>query len=153
MVTAIFPGSFDPLTKGHLDIISRAKSCFDRLIVAVGYNSSKKAWFSPLERIQMIEEATPGIEVVSFEGLLVDCAAKHGATVIVKGVRDATDLAYETTQAITNRQMSGIETLYLPTSPHTQHISSSLVRELHRWGADLGDYVPAHVASLIKAKS
>lgn len=153
MVTAIIPGSFDPLTNGHLDIISRAQRCFDHLVVAVGRNSSKTAWFSVEERVSMIQEETEGVTVVSFDGLLVDCAQSCGATVIVKGVRDSVDLAYETAQAVTNRQLSGIDTLYLPTSPAMQHISSSLVRELNKWGADLRDFVPASVASLIRNKS
>lgn len=151
MSTAIFPGSFDPVTIGHLDLVTRAAHVFDEVIVAVGVNPGKRGWLTVEQRVdllaQAIAEENPhaNIRVISFEGLLVDAAKEAGADVIVKGVRTARDFDSEYAQAAANRDLSGIETMLLPSSPQWQYISSTLVREIHASGGSIRRYVPPAV--------
>ncbi len=150
---ALFAGAFDPPTLGHMDIINRASHVCDQLIVAVAENHSKQALFSVEERRAMLQEAAasyPYVEVVSFAGLTVDFAKKRKALFLLRGIRSAADLDYESEMAAANRQMSGIETLLLfGLSPH---ISSSLVREIAHFGGPLEGFVPPKVEALLKSK-
>ncbi len=158
MPVAIMPGSYDPPTVGHLDLISRAAACFDQLVVAVGANMHKNPWFSADQRAHLIRqslesapEALPNsVRVVTYSGMLVDCAKEVGATVIVKGIRNARDLDAETIQATYNQQLGDLETLLLPTSPGLGHISSSAVKELVSFSVDPSPYVPAPVAKALE---
>lgn len=156
MTTAIFPGSFDPVTNGHVDLIHRASAIFDELVVAVGVNSDKKSWLTPEQRVSLLVRAlrttVPGsrIQVVAFDGLLVDAAEQVGAKVIVKGVRDGTDFASEYAQAALNRDLGRIDTLFLPASPRWQYVSSSLVRSIFSAGGSVASYVPPAVDELLR---
>ncbi len=147
MTVAILPGTFDPVTVGHLDLIERAAKCCQSLIVAVGNNRQKNALFTAQERASMLEKSVvaSNVKVVIFDGLLVDAAQRVGATFIIKGVRDATDLAYEQTQAAYNRELAGMETLLIPSSAQYGHVSSTMVRELVAWGVSAHQYVPPAV--------
>lgn len=143
---AICPGSFDPVTWGHLDIITRAADLFGEVVVAVGRNSSKKNLFSVDERIEMLQEALadrPGVSVVELQGLLVDFARSAGCDVIVKGVRFAGDFEYELQMAQMNGRLTGIETVLLPASPAWGTVSSTVVREVAAYGGDVSEFVPA----------
>lgn len=154
MAIALFPGTFDPVTNGHLDLIQRASLHFDHLIVAVGTNIAKQPWFSIEQRISMLRDSLPPrIEVVAFEGLLLDFARQVGARCVVKGIRSAQDFDFEQIQAITNRQLGGLETMLLPAAPQWGHVSSSLVRELAAWNGDYSRYVPDASAVAIAAIS
>lgn len=148
---AIFPGSFDPLTNGHLDVIRRAASLFDTLVVAVLVNAEKRPLFSLDDRTAMIREATHGLDAVvveSFEGLLVDYAARRGASAIVRGVRGAADFDYEWQMAHMNRHLAdGVETVLLLPSHKHMFISSHLVREIAAMGGPLEGLVPPAVAA------
>lgn len=147
MKTAIFPGSFDPVTRGHIDLIQRARKLCDRLIVAVLINPDKQGSFTMEERIHMIEEALghqDGIEISSFGGLTVDFAREQGVDFIVRGVRDAQDLSVETSLAWGNEALApGLETVLLLTRPEFSFISSSLVRQVARFGGDISAFVPS----------
>ena len=151
------PGSFDPVTNGHLDVISRAAKLFDELVVAVSHvstNPSKKAMFTLEERIELIREVTPhikNIDVVSFQGLLVDVCHDVGADCVVKGVRAVSDFDYEMQMAQMNMRM-GIETVFLPTSPEFSYLSSSLMKEVVRLGGDINGLVPPVVEVRLKEK-
>ena len=157
MPVAIMPGSYDPPTIGHIDLIVRAAACFDQLVVAVGANMHKDPWFSGDQRAEFIREAVEDdplahrIRVVTYSGLLVDCAREVGATVVVKGVRDARDLGAETVQATYNLQLGGVETLFLPATAELSHISSSAIKELVSFSADPSPYVPAAVARALQS--
>jgi len=147
---AVCPGTFDPVTNGHLDIISRAAGSFDAVVVAVLENPSKAALFSTEERVAMLKEAVSdlaNVEVDSFSGLLVDFARIHGADTIVKGLRAVTDFDYELQMAQMNQSLSGIDTFFLATSPQYSFLSSSLVREVARYGGDVSSLVPPVVAA------
>ena len=150
MATALVPGSFDPVTNGHLDVIERVARFFDEVIVAVSRNPQKAAsLFSLEERRQMLAEVTGHLDNVRIEvfgGLLVDFAKAHGAKTIVKGLRAITDFDYELQMAQMNQTLSGIDTLFLVTSPQYSFLSSSLVREVARFGGDVSGLVPAVVA-------
>ena len=140
MKIAIFPGSFDPITLGHLDIVNRGINLFDKIIIGVGTNSEKKHMFSIAKRIEFVEKTFLGIESIeieSFEGLTIDFCQKKNAGFILRGVRNPGDFEFEKTIALTNRKLSGIETVFLLTSPNTSYISSSIVREII---ANKGDY-------------
>ena len=150
MATALCPGSFDPVTLGHLDIIERTSRHFDEVIVAVIRNPQKtQSLFSLEERQQMLKEATAhlgNIRIEFFKGLLVDFAREHGANAIVKGLRAVSDFDYELQMAQMNQRLSGIDTFFISTSPQHSFLSSSLVREVARFGGDVSSMVPPHVA-------
>ncbi len=141
----LFPGSFDPFTRGHADIVKRALGLFDEVIIAVGYNESKKGWLTPEERVRTISKLyadEPRITVESYTGLTVDFAREHGVTAIIRGVRTTADFEYEMQMADVNRQLAGIETILLPASPQLSSISSSIVRELAHFGRDVSSLLP-----------
>lgn len=144
MIKAVFPGTFDPPTVGHLDVITRAAAAFDELIVATGVNQSKNRLFGPQERIEMLTEMVepfPNVRIGSFEGLVVDYCRAEGAEVMVKGLRSAADYDYELQMAQLNRRMTGVDTFFLPTAPEHGFISSSWVKEIARLGGDVSTFV------------
>jgi pantetheine-phosphate adenylyltransferase len=151
---AVFPGTFDPPTNGHLDVITRAAAAFGEVIVAAGVNQSKQRLFSVEERIEMLTEiAAPfgNVRIGTFDGLLVDYCRAEGAGVIVKGLRSGGDYDYELQMAQMNRRMSGVDTVFLPTAPDNAYISSSLVKEIARLGGEVGGFLPPGVhARLLK---
>jgi pantetheine-phosphate adenylyltransferase len=150
VATALCPGSFDPVTLGHLDIIERTARHFDDVIVAVIRNPQKsKSLFTLEERQEMLREVTAhlgNIRIEFFKGLLVDFARENGAEAIVKGLRAMTDFDYELQMAQMNHELSGIDTFFISTSPQHSFLSSSLVREVARFGGDVSSMVPPHVA-------
>lgn len=153
MTTALCPGSFDPPTSGHADVIGRALSLFDRVVVAVIDNPSKNSMFTPAERAALLTEMYgDSIEVTSFSGLLVEHVREVGADVVVKGLRTVEDYEYETQMAQMNHHMTGMETLFLPTRPQYRFISSSLVKEIARLGGSVGGLVPDVVEKALKEK-
>ena len=149
MATALCPGSFDPVTNGHLDIIERTARHFDDVIVAVIRNPQKaQSLFTLEERQEMLSEVTGHLTNVRIEwltGLVVDFAREHNATAIVKGLRAVSDFDYELQMAQMNQQLSGIDTFFISTSPQYSFLSSSLVREVARFGGDVSSMVPPHV--------
>jgi len=148
-LTALCPGTFDPVTNGHLDIIERAGQHFDTVVVAVLDNPAKEPMFSVEERVSMLKEATAAlrnVEVASFSGLLVEFAKKRGSPVIVKGLRAVTDFEYEIQMAQMNRRLADVETFFMTTAPNWSYLSSSLVKEVARHGGDVSGLVPAVVA-------
>lgn len=146
MKTVVYPGSFDPCTNGHMDVISRASKLFDKVIVAVLINSSKTPLFSAEERVQMLKDASAeydNVEVYSFDGLLVDFMKSMGADAIVKGIRAVSDFEYEFQMALINHELySGAETLFIPTSKDCMFLSSSIVKEVAGYGGSLEGLVP-----------
>ena len=150
MATALCPGSFDPVTNGHLDIIERTARHFDDVIVAVIRNPQKaQSLFSLAERQEMLHEVTahiPNLHIEFFKGLMVDFARDHGADAIVKGLRAVSDFDYELQMAQMNQRLSGIDTFFISTSPQHSFLSSSLVREVARFGGDVSSMVPPTVA-------
>ncbi len=152
---AICPGSFDPVTFGHLDIVSRTAQMFDEVIVAVGHNMSKSGLFQPQERVDMIRECVaelPNVSVVLFQGLLVDYCRAHGIGAIAKGLRFGADFDYELQMSQMNSHLSGVDTLFLPTSAQWSFVSSSLVREVALLGGDISALVPPPVIDRIRRK-
>lgn len=148
MKRAIFPGSFDPITLGHYDIIKRGVTLFDEVIVAIGVNSAKKYMFSLAQRKQFIEEAfkdEPNVTVVTYEGLTVDFCKKHNVEFILRGLRNPADFEFEKAIAHTNRDLAPIETVFLLTAASTSYISSSIVREVIRHNGDYTLLVPDSV--------
>jgi pantetheine-phosphate adenylyltransferase len=146
---AVSPGSFDPVTNGHLDIIDRASGLYDEVIVAVLVNQSKHGLFTVEERLDMLREVTkgyPNVRVESFHGLLVDFCRAQGAAVVVKGLRAVSDFDYELQMAQMNTGLAGIETLFMPTNPLYSFLSSSLVKDVAKWGGDVSAHVPEVVA-------
>jgi pantetheine-phosphate adenylyltransferase len=142
---AVFPGTFDPITLGHVSIVERALPLFERIIVGMGVNSTKRTMFSPEERTAWINEAFiayPQVEVVPFEGLTVDLCRRVGADFILRGLRNSTDHGYERSIALMNRQLTGVETIFLPSAPEHAHISSTIVRELIANKADVSALIP-----------
>lgn len=155
MIAALIPGSFDPPTNGHLDVVRRCAAFCDRLVVAVVANPSKDPLFSVPERMEMLAEEladVPGVEVESFTGLLVDFAVAHDLGVILKGLRGGKDFDYELQMAQMNHTLAGIETLFVPTSPRWGYVSSSLVREVARLGGDTTRLVPPKVHARLEEK-
>lgn len=154
MSIAVFPGSFDPVTTGHVDLIFRAAQMFDKLVIGVLVNSAKQPVFSMEDRVTMLQEIVSGrsnIEVCSFEGLLVDFVEKQKADVIVRGLRTSVDFEYELPLAQANHKMNHhADTVFLATAPEYSYISSSAVRELLRYHADISGYVPENVLRFIK---
>jgi pantetheine-phosphate adenylyltransferase len=147
-LTALCPGTFDPVTNGHLDVIGRAAELFESVLVAVLENPSKTPLFTLEERVELLEEAVRdhrNVRVGSFRGLLVDHARAQGAEVIVKGLRAVSDYEYEIQMAQMNQRIGGIDTLFMATSPKWSFLSSSLVREVARYGGDVEGLVPDHV--------
>ncbi len=154
--TAIYPGTFDPLTYGHLDVLKRASKLFDEVIISVAKDSSKNAILSLDERISIIEEVIKGIDncrVESFDGLLVNYAKEKNANVIVRGLRAISDFEYEFQMALTNRKIAeNIETVFLMPGEKYSFISSTLVREIAKYGGDVNDFVPPGAGKVILAK-
>ncbi|HKA92282.1 MAG TPA: pantetheine-phosphate adenylyltransferase [Acidimicrobiia bacterium] len=156
MATALCPGSFDPVTNGHLDIIERTARHFDSVIVAVIRNPQKsESLFTLEERQEMLREVTahlPNVRIDFFKGLLVDYAKEHGASAIVKGLRALSDFDYELQMAQMNERLSGIDTFFISTSPQYSFLSSSLVREVARFGGDVTNMVPPAVAKRLNER-
>jgi len=155
MTTAVFPGSFDPITNGHLDLIQRALKMFDRVLVAILVNEAKKPLFSIEERIQLVRACAPDdrVEVHSFEGLLVKFAHDHNATVIVRGLRAVSDFEYELQMAMMNRELaSDLETVFLTPQTVYSYLSSRLVKEVANLGGKVSNLVPQLVETELKRK-
>lgn len=154
MISCLIPGSFDPPTKGHLDVVERCAGIFDRVVVAVVANPSKAPLFSEDERIQLLRECCPweNVEVDSFSGLLVDFASRKEVDVIVKGLRAMTDFDYEIQMSQMNRHLSGIVTMFVATKPEFGYLSSSLVKQVARLGGSIDALVPAPVSTALKER-
>ena len=153
MTAAVYPGSFDPVTYGHVDVIERAASRFDRLVVACTRNIGKRGLLPVEERIELLGHVTGhlgNVEIRSFDGLLVDFCHAHGVSVIVKGLRAVSDFEYELQMAQMNSRLGDVETFFLTTSPVYSFLSSSLVKEVARFGGDISDFVDPVVAERLK---
>jgi pantetheine-phosphate adenylyltransferase len=145
---AACPGSFDPVTNGHLDVIGRAAALYDEVVVAVLVNESKAGLFTIDERLEMLSEATatyPNVGVRSFRGLLVDFCRANDIPVVIKGLRVASDFDYELQMAQMNWGLAGVETLFMPTNPQYSFVSSSLIKDVAKWGGDVTPHVPEAV--------
>ncbi len=160
-VTALFTGTFDPITNGHIDVIRQAAAFCDRLVVAIGVHPGKTPIFSPDERADLIRRACAGalngsacaLEVVTFDGLATDAARAHGATVILRGLRDGTDFDYEMQMAGTNAALApDIPTIFAPASPAVRHIAATLVRQIAALGGDVAALTPPDVAAALAAR-
>jgi pantetheine-phosphate adenylyltransferase len=155
-LAAVCPGSFDPVTYGHLDVIERAAALSDRLVVACLRNAGKQPMFDVDERLDLLRKVTAdlhNVEIVAFDGLLVDFCREHGIHLVVKGLRAVSDFEYELQMAQMNRSLGGVETLFLTTSPLYSFLSSSLVKEVARFGGDVAEYVPPLVADLLRQRA
>lgn len=155
MTRAVCPGSFDPPTFGHVDIFRRAAPLFDELVVATGTNISKSRLFEPEERLQMLREACadlPNVTVMGFTGLIVDFCREIGAQAIIKGLRGGNDYEYELPMAQMNAHLTGVETIFVPTTASLGYVSSSLVKEVASFGGDVADFVPPHVLERLTAR-
>ena len=159
--TALYPGSFDPITMGHLDIVHRACHLVDRLVLAIGVHHGKKPFFSAEERFALIEEVIGPIaretgtelEVIAFDDLVIDVAKRVGATIMIRGLRDGTDFDYEMQLAGMNETIAPqVQTVYLPSSGSVRHIAASLVRQVAQLGGDIAPFVPPAVKSAMDAK-
>ncbi|TIO94089.1 MAG: pantetheine-phosphate adenylyltransferase, partial [Mesorhizobium sp.] len=159
--TALYAGSFDPLTNGHLDVLKASLAVADTVYAAIGIHPGKTPLFSFEERVKLIEAATKAefgrdsnrIKVVSFDGLVIDAARKHGASIIIRGLRDGTDLDYEMQMAGMNETMAPeLQTVFLPASPSVRTITATLVRQIASMGGDIRPFVPAAVAGALTAK-
>lgn len=156
MRIAIYPGSFDPVTHGHLDVITRAARLFDRVIIAVANNSAKQAMFTPEERVRLLRESVRGeemegkLEITHFRGLLVEFARERGATAIIRGLRAVTDFEYEFQMALMNRKLSpDIETVFVAAREEYTYLSSRIIKEVARLGGDVTGMVPAPVSAAL----
>jgi pantetheine-phosphate adenylyltransferase len=153
---AIYPGSFDPVTYGHLDIIKRAVRIFDKVIVAVAHNSEKDPLFSVSERVELLKKATgniKGVEIDDFHGLVVDYVKSKGTKVVIRGIRMISDFEYEFQMALTNRKLSeDVETIFMMPSESYSYLSSKLIKEAASLGANLKGFVPGFVEKAIKLK-
>ena len=151
--TALYPGSFDPITLGHTDVIERSTQLFDKIYIGVGTNTSKKYLYNKEQRVQMLEEIykkNDRVEVVAFDGLTVDLCKELDCEIIVRGIRSTTDMEYERAIAESNQKLNDkIETIFLFSSPQVSSISSSIVRELIRNKADVSRFVPEEIVDLI----
>ena len=155
MTKVVCPGSFDPVTNGHLDIIERAARLFDEVVVAVLVNESKQGLFSIEERQELLAQATshlPNVTVASFKGLLVDFCTANGISAIVKGLRAVTDFDYELQMAQMNGSLTEVDTVFIPTTPEYSFLASSLVKEVAKHGGDVSGLVPDFVLDRLKAK-
>lgn len=153
MTTALCPGSFDPPTNGHLDVINRAISTFDRVVVGVVENPSKQAFMPAADRVDLLNELLEGrAEIEAFEGLLVDFAREKRVDLVVKGLRAVSDFDYELQMAQMNRTLAGVETFFIPTNPQWSYLSSSLVREVARLGGEVDSLVPEAVVRILKER-
>ncbi|MTE13347.1 pantetheine-phosphate adenylyltransferase [Nocardia aurantiaca] len=155
MTRVVCPGSFDPVTEGHLDIIGRAATLFDEVIVGVGKNVGKRALFTAEERIAMIRKVTgeyPNVRVEAMDGLLVDFCVQHGARAMVKGLRAVSDYEYELTMSQMNHRLSGVETLFVASDPEYSYLSSSLIKEVAALGGDVSGLVPDHVLAQLTTR-
>jgi pantetheine-phosphate adenylyltransferase len=152
---AVCPGSFDPVTNGHVDVISRAAALYDELVVAVLVNPGKAGLFTVDERMALLRDAVadvPNVTVDSFQGLLVDYCRSKDIPVIVKGLRAVSDFEYELQMAQMNRELAGVETLFVPTAPQVGHLSSSLVKQIATFGGDVSGLVPKAVHERLTAQ-
>lgn len=156
MSRAIYPGSFDPVTNGHLDIIERSSKMVDELFVAVLQNKAKSSLFSVEERVRMLSEVTkhlPNVKIISFEGLLIDLAKRLDAKIIIRGLRAITDFEYELQMAQTNHKLAPeVETIFLTTSLDYSFLSSTTVKEVASFGGDISQFVPEVIEEKIKEK-
>ena len=156
MRIACCPGTYDPVTNGHLDIVARAAKVFDSVIVAVLVNPGKQPLFTLEERLALLKDASadiPGVEVDSFEGLLVDYARHRGVSAIVKGLRAVSDFDYELQLAQMNYRLAGVETMFMTTNPSYSYLSSSLVKDVARNGGDVSGLVPGPVATMLRERA
>ena len=156
MRRAIYPGSFDPVTNGHLDVIQRAATLFDEVVVAVASNEQKRGLFSAEERVALIRGAAgdwPNIRIVSFDGLLVDFAREEGATAVVRGLRAVSDFEFEFQMALMNRKLEPkIETIFLMPAEKYTYLSSRIIKEIARLGGDVSAFVPVSVVTALRGK-
>ncbi|MCI8869011.1 MAG: pantetheine-phosphate adenylyltransferase [Lawsonibacter sp.] len=156
MNTAIYPGSFDPVTLGHLNIIKRASVCFDRLVVCVMVNSAKRGLFRPEERVELLRRCTqslPNVEIDRSDELLAAYARRRGARVVVKGLRAVSDYEQEVQMAVINRKLNpDLETMFLASSDKYTYLSSTIVKEMARYGADLGEFLPREIVDDVMEK-
>lgn len=155
MTKVVCPGSFDPVTNGHLDIVERAARLFDEVVVAVLVNESKQGLFTIEERLELLDQATAhllNVSTASFKGLLVDFCTTHGVDAIVKGLRAVTDFDYELQMAQMNGSLTEVDTLFIPTTPEYSFLASSLVKEVAKHGGDVSGLVPDFVNAELKAK-
>jgi pantetheine-phosphate adenylyltransferase len=156
MSRVVCPGSFDPVTRGHLDIIGRTAALVDEVVVAVGANGSKRAWFTAEERVLLLRDACApwsNVSVTTFDGLLVDFCRASGITAIAKGLRAAADFDYELPMAQMNAHLSGVDTIFVPTSPQWSFVSSSLVREVAGLGGDVAAFLTPAVAERVRQRA
>jgi pantetheine-phosphate adenylyltransferase len=155
MKRALFPGTFDPPTNGHLDILRRASALFDEVIVAVAMNPEKNPVLQPAERVRLLEEISkdlPNVRVTSFEGLAIDFAREEACTTLLRGIRTVTDFEYEYAMAIANRKIGSIETMFLVSSEEYAFLSSRLIREAAVFGGNIAPFVPPAVEKAFVAK-
>ncbi|HVV76203.1 MAG TPA: pantetheine-phosphate adenylyltransferase [Mycobacteriales bacterium] len=155
MRRAVCPGSFDPITNGHLDVIERASYLFDEIVVVVGINQSKNRLFEPDERVELIREVVahlPNVSVDTFRGLLVDYCVAHDIKAIVKGLRAVSDFDYELQMGQMNHSLAAVDTLFMPADPHYSFLSSSLVKEVATYGGDVSKLVPEAVLRRLRER-
>ena len=156
MRRAVCPGSFDPVTNGHVDVITRAAALYDKLVVAVLVNPGKDGLFSVDERMELLRESVadlPNVTVDRFQGLLVDYCGAHDIPVIVKGLRAVSDFEYELQMAQMNRELAAVDTLFVPTAPQVGHIASSLVKQIATFGGDVSRLVPKVVDDRLRERA
>ncbi|QDG77671.1 pantetheine-phosphate adenylyltransferase [Labrenzia sp. PHM005] len=160
---ALYPGSFDPVTNGHMDILRQSLALADKVVVAIGIHPGKTPLFSFEERVDLIKASAASefsadeakrVEIIAFSGLVVNAAREHGATILVRGLRDGTDLDYEMQMAGMNQTMApDIQTVFLPASPTVRHITATLVRQISKMGGEIKDFVPDPVAEPVRQRA